>query len=118
TPKSLATLKILLGGAEPGAGKTYSAAEAEHLTGWFRRHYHHVVPFDRDHLDEIWDRCRGADCEKRRIHAEAEIGISHGEFDAQADGLSGRRDPERISQTPLSSFADPPTPPILRWVAR
>ena len=40
-PQSLATLKILFGGAEPDAGKTYSADEAERLTGRFRRHYHH-----------------------------------------------------------------------------
>ena len=118
TPKNLAMLKILLGGAEPDAGKTYSAAEAEHLTGRFRRHYHHVVPFRRDRLDEIWDRCRGADCEERRIRAEAEIGLPHGKFGAQAGGNSGRKDPERMGRTALSSIVDPPTPPALRWVAR
>jgi hypothetical protein len=84
TPKGLAMLKVLLGGAEPDAGRTYSAAAAERLTGRWRRHYHHVVPFSRDRLDEIWDRCRGADCEERRTRAEAEIGILRGEFDARA----------------------------------
>jgi hypothetical protein len=95
TPRSLAALKSLFGGAELGAHKTYTAAEAENLTGRFRRHYHHVVPFSRERLDEIWDRCRGADCESRRIRAEAEIGIPHREFDAQADRRSGRKGPER-----------------------
>jgi predicted membrane-bound spermidine synthase len=94
SPKSLAGLKPLFGGAESGLNRTYSAAEAENLTGRFRRHYHPVVPFSRDRLDEIWNRCRGADCESRRIRAEAEIGIPHDGFDAQADRLSGDKGPE------------------------
>ena len=93
TPNSLAGLKPLFGGAESGLNRTYSAAEAENLTGRFRRHYHPVVPFSRDRLDEIWNRCRGADCESRRIRAEAEIGISHGGFDARADRLSRDKGP-------------------------
>jgi len=84
TPQSLAAFRMLLGGKKPDPGQTYSAAEAERLTGWFRRHYHHAVPFRRDRLDEIWDRCREADCEKRRIRAMAEIGIPQRKFDAQA----------------------------------
>jgi hypothetical protein len=84
TPQNLAAFRMLLGGKKPDPGQTYSAAEAERLTGWFRRHYHHAVPFRRDRLDEIWDRCREADCEKRRIRAMAEIGIPQREFDAQA----------------------------------
>jgi hypothetical protein len=118
TPRGLALLRVLLGGAPLDAGKTFSAAEAERLTGRLRRHYHHVVPFRRDRLDEIWDRCRGADCEKRRIRAEAEIGIPHGEFDARAGGNSRREDPERMSRTALSSIVDLPTPPTHRLVAR
>jgi spermidine synthase len=94
TPKSLAALKSLFAGPGSGLNKTYSPSEAENLTGRFRRHYHHVVPFSRDRLDEIWDRCRAADCESRRIRAEAEIGISNGEFDAQVNRPSGLRDPE------------------------
>jgi hypothetical protein len=94
TPKSLATLKFLLSGAEADAGRTYPAAAAERLTEGLRRHYHHVVPFSRDRLDEIWDRCRGADCKKRRIRAEAEIGIPRGEFDARA----GTPDPKTRSE--------------------
>jgi hypothetical protein len=91
TAKSLAALKNLFGGGKLAAGKTYAVAEAERLTGRFRRHYHHVVPFRRDRFDEIWDRCREADCEKRRIHAEAEIGIPHREVDARAGAVSRRR---------------------------
>jgi len=94
TPKSLASLKFLLGGPDAGAHPSYSATEAENLTGRFRRHYHHAVPFGRDRLAEVWDRCRGADCESRRIRAEAEIGIPHAGFDAQADRASGRNGPE------------------------
>ncbi len=94
SPKSLAGLKPLFGGAESGLKRTYSAAAAESLTGRFRRHYHPVVPFSRDRLDEIWNRCRGADCESRRIRAEAEIGIPHDGFNAQADRLSGDKGPE------------------------
>jgi hypothetical protein len=94
TPKALQQLKVLAGGVSLGAGKTYSAAEAEHLTERFRRHYHHAVPFNRDRLDEIWDRCRGADCEERRIRAEAEAGIPHGAVDTRAGGISRRKDPE------------------------
>jgi spermidine synthase len=117
TPKSLAALKVLSGGVPLDAGKTYSAAEAERLTGRFRRHYHHVVPFNRDRLDEIWDRCRGADCEERRIRAEAEAGIPHGEVDARVGGISRRKDPERMSRTALSSIVDLPAPPTHRLVA-
>ena len=118
SPNSLAMLKALLGGAKLDAGKTYSAAEVERLTGRFRRHYHHVVPFDRDRLDEIWDRCRGADCERRRTRAETEVGIPHREFNAQAEGSLGRKDPERMSRTALSGIVDLPTPPTLRLLAR
>jgi hypothetical protein len=118
TPNSLAALKRLLGGAGSEANRTVSASDAEHLTGRFRRHYHHVVPFRRDRLDEIWNRCRGADCEERRIRAEAEIGISRGGFDARANGVSRRKDPERMSRTALSSIVDLPTPPTHRLVAR
>jgi spermidine synthase len=118
TPQSLATLKFLFGGAEPDAGKVYSAAEAERLTGRFRRHYHHAVPFRRDRLDEIWDRCREADCEERRIRAEADIGIPHGGFDARAGESSRRKDPERVSRTAFSSIVSLPTPPTHRLAAR
>jgi spermidine synthase len=118
TPQSLAALGNLLGGTDPDADRTYSAAEAERLTGRFRRHYHHAVPFRRDRLDEIWDRCREADCEERRIRAEAEIGIPHREFDAQADGIARRGDPQRMSRTALSSIVDLSTPPNRRLVAR
>jgi len=117
-PQSLATLKILFGGAEPDAGKTYSADEAERLTGRFRRHYHHIVPFRRDRLDEIWDRCRDLDCEERRNRAEAEIGISQGEVNARVGGSSRRKDPERVSPTALSSIVDPPPPRTHRLAAR
>jgi hypothetical protein len=117
TPKGLASLKVLFGGAEPDAGKAYSAAEAERLTGQFRRHYHHVVPFRRDRLDEIWDRCVGADCEERRIRAETDIGISHGEFDARPRGSSRAKDSERVSRTAFSSIVDLPTPPTHRLAA-
>jgi hypothetical protein len=118
TPQSLTALGNLLGGTDPDADRTYSAGEAEHLTGRFRQHYHHVVPFRRDRLNEIWDRCREADCEERRIRAEAEIGIPHREFDAQADGIARRGDPQRMSRTALSSIVDLSTPPNRRLVAR
>jgi spermidine synthase len=118
TPQSLAALGVLLGGGKPDARQTYSAAEAERLTGRFRRHYHHVVPFHRDRLDGIWDRCRDADCEERRIRAEAEIEIPHGEFDAQAGRISRRRGPQRRSPTALSGIVDLPTPPNPRLAAR
>jgi hypothetical protein len=117
-PRGLAALMVLLGGSESDAAKVYSAAEAERLTGLFRRHYHHVVPFSRDRLDRIWDRCRGEDCEKRRTRAEMEIGIPHGGFRAEVGGLSQRRDPERVSRTALSSIVDLPNPPTRRLVVR
>jgi len=117
TPRSLATLKFLLGGARADVGQSHTAAEAEYLTGRFRRHYHHVVPFRRDRLDEIWDRCRGADCEERRFEAEAENGIPHGDFDARSRGVSRRKDSERVSRTALSSIVDLPASPTHRLVA-
>jgi spermidine synthase len=92
TANALAQLQILSGGIPIDAGKTYSAAEAEHLTDRFRRHYHHAVPFSRGRLDEIWKRCRGDDCEERRIRAEAEAGIPRGEVDTRAGGMSRRKD--------------------------
>ena len=110
TPMSLAALKVLFGVTQLEPGKTYSAAEAENLTGRFRRHYHHVVPFSRDRLDEIWDRCRGDDCESRRIRAETEIGLPHGDSGAQLGRLPRPKVPERMSRIALSSTVDPPTP--------
>ncbi len=94
SPQSLEGLMMLFGAGESGLNRTYSASEAENLTGRFRRHYHHVVPFSRDRLDEIWNRCHGADCRRRQLSAESQIGIRQGEFDAQADRPSGRMDPE------------------------
>jgi len=118
TPQNLAMLKLLFGQAEPGVAKRYSAAEAERLTGRFRRHYHHVVPFRRDRLDEIWDRCREADCEERRIRAEDGIGIRHGEFDARTGASFRREDPERVSRTAFFSIVGLPTPQTHRLAAR
>jgi hypothetical protein len=118
TPQSLAMLKVLLGGAQRAAGKTFSADEAERLTGQYRRHYHHVVPFRHERLDEIWDRCRGEDCEERGVRARAEIGIPNGEIDAQVGDGSRRKDLERMSRTVLSSIVDLPAQPSHRLVAR
>jgi hypothetical protein len=118
TPKALGMLKTLLGGAPLDPGRTFSAAEAERMTERLRRHYHHVVPFRRGRLEEIWDRCRGADCKKRRIRAEAKMGTPHGEFHARAGDHSRREDPERMSRAALSSIVDLPTPPTRRLVAR
>jgi predicted membrane-bound spermidine synthase len=86
TQQGLAGLKLLFGGHELNEGKRYTAGEAERLTGRFRRHYFHVVPFRRDRLDEIWDRCHEADCEERRRKAENEIGIPHRDPGASAGG--------------------------------
>jgi hypothetical protein len=92
-PQSLNELKFLLGGSEAEPGKIYSAAEAEQLTGQFRRHYHHVVPFRRARLDQVWDRCSEADCEERRIRAEAGIGIPHGQSDARGAAVPNAEAP-------------------------
>jgi spermidine synthase len=94
TRKSLAGLKSLFGGPGSSLNKTYSPSEAENMTGRFRRHYHHVVPFSRDRLDEIWDRCRSADCAIRRARALAQIGLSDGDVDAQADHKRVNRNPD------------------------
>jgi hypothetical protein len=85
TQQSLAGLRVLFGSQELNEGKRFTAGEAERLTGRFRRHYFHVVPFRRDRLDEIWDRCHEADCEERRRKAEVQIGISDRNPGARAD---------------------------------
>jgi hypothetical protein len=118
TPKSLTMLKSLLSGAAPEKDRTYSAAEAEHLTGRFKRHYHHVVPFHRDRLDEIWDRCRDVDCEERRIRAESQVGVPPSQFNDKARGAYRREDSERMSRIALSSIVVPSTPAKHRLVAR
>ncbi len=91
TPSSLATIRSLFTGQNSGAAETYSASEAERLTGWYRRHYHHVVPFDRSHLENLWKRCRGADCEVRRMRAEALIGMPADAPDAAPDAAPDDR---------------------------
>jgi len=93
TPQSLAGLKPLFGFTVAGLKQTYSASEAENLTGRFRRHYHHVVPFSRDRLDEIWRRCSGRDCRSRQLSAESQIGISPDGFETRADRQAGHQDP-------------------------
>jgi hypothetical protein len=40
--------------------------EARGATEFFLDHYHHVVPFDRRVIEEIWSRCNGEDCEAER----------------------------------------------------
>ncbi len=74
TPTNLSALRYLIGGPKPEASKTYASAEALRMTGRFLRHYHHVVPFRRGRLDEVWEHCREADCEKRRLRAAADVG--------------------------------------------
>ena len=44
--------------------------EAQRVTDLFLNYYHHVVPFDRRVLEEIWGRCGGEDCETERAWAE------------------------------------------------
>jgi hypothetical protein len=44
--------------------------EARRATDLFLKHYHHVVPFDRRALEEVWGRCGSEDCEAERARAE------------------------------------------------
>jgi len=44
--------------------------EARRVTNVFLKNYNHIVPFDRRVLDEVWDRCEGADCEAEREEYE------------------------------------------------
>jgi hypothetical protein len=118
TPKNLAAIQALFVGEDPTGRSAYSAVEAERLTGLYRRHYNHIVPFDPDYLDQVWERCQGADCEERRIRAETQIGLPQEEIDAEADRRSSRQDREPMSRTALSSIVIPLPPPVVRFVAR
>jgi hypothetical protein len=118
TPKNLAAIQALFVGGGAAGRDAYSAAEAERLTGLYRRHYNHIVPFDRDYLEQVWDRCQGADCEERRARAETRIGMPEGETDEPEGGQSSRKDHEPMSRTALSSIVVPLPPPAVRFVAR
>ncbi|HXV36823.1 MAG TPA: hypothetical protein VEC18_06730, partial [Myxococcota bacterium] len=85
SPSRLAEIKSLFSGASIEARESFSALEAEQLTESYRRHYHHVVPFERRLIDVLWDRCRGDDCETRRAQAESLLGLSHGGADSRVD---------------------------------
>jgi len=117
-PKNLADIQGLFTGMGPAGRDAYSAAEAERLTSVYRRHYNHVVPFDRDYLDQVWMRCQGADCEERRIRAERQIGIPPNEIEADADRLSSRSGRASMGRTELSSIVVSPSPASVRLVAR
>jgi len=117
-PKNLADIRGLFTGEGPAARSEYTASEAERLTGVYRRHYNHVVPFDRDYLDQVWTRCEGADCEERRIRAEAQIGLPPEETDADADRQSSRTDRAPLGRTEPSSSVVSPLRASVHLVAR
>jgi hypothetical protein len=54
----------------PGEDAAPAHVEARRATDLLLNHYHHVVPFDRRLLEEIWGRCGGEDCEAERAQIE------------------------------------------------
>ena len=51
-----------------------SLARAQQLTGLYRAHYHHVIPFDRGVLRTAWGNCSAKDCEKAQRKVEEDLG--------------------------------------------
>jgi hypothetical protein len=51
-----------------------SLARAQQLSGLYRAHYHHVVPFDRGVLRTAWGNCSAKDCEKAQRKVEKDLG--------------------------------------------
>jgi hypothetical protein len=43
-------------------------------TDAFLRHYLLAAPFDRDALADLWRRCEGRDCARRRRQVERAVG--------------------------------------------
>jgi len=54
----------------PGEDAAPAHVEARRTTELLLNHYHHVVPFDRRVLEEVWGGCVGEDCEAERAQYE------------------------------------------------
>ncbi|MBW2691496.1 MAG: fused MFS/spermidine synthase [Deltaproteobacteria bacterium] len=54
----------------PGEDAAPAHVEARRATELFLYHYHHVVPFDRRVLEELWGDCNGEECEAERAQFE------------------------------------------------
>jgi hypothetical protein len=54
----------------PGRDAPPAHVEARRATELFFNHYHHVVPFDRRVLEEVWGDCNGEECEAERAQFE------------------------------------------------
>jgi hypothetical protein len=54
----------------PGEDAAPAHVEARRATELFFNHYHHIVPFDRRVLEEVWGDCNGEECEAERAQFE------------------------------------------------
>jgi SAM-dependent methyltransferase len=52
----------------PGIPRSLTSLDLRRLTGRFIDYYVHPVPFDREALASIWERCRGAGCDEARTY--------------------------------------------------
>jgi spermidine synthase len=60
----------------PRSGREDAIPEAQvvRATEAFLRHYHHLAPFDRGALEDLWSRCEGPGCAGGRRWAESVLG--------------------------------------------
>jgi len=58
----------------PGEDDAPAHVEARRVTELFLNHYHHVVPFDRRVLEEVWGRCNDEACDAERAQFEGMLG--------------------------------------------
>jgi hypothetical protein len=67
----LERLRALYGGRIiPSRDAAPVHVEARRATELFLNHYHHVIPFDRGVLEEVWGRCNGEECDAERAQFE------------------------------------------------
>jgi spermidine synthase len=72
-PPRIASL-IPLWGSFSADSEPIPRAQAMALSRRFLRFYQHAIPFDRQVLEEAWDRCRGEPCAEGRRWVEEQVG--------------------------------------------
>jgi len=75
TEGNLASVARLFGGQSLlNLQSPQSLVRAQKLSGLYRAHYHHVIPFDRGVLRTAWGNCSAKDCEKAQRKIEEDLG--------------------------------------------
>jgi SAM-dependent methyltransferase len=78
SPGKLQTARAFFDGKLAAA--RFTAKKATAMTHQFMTYYNHVVPFNQDVLEVIWNRCRGPRCASARREVASELGMQEDGF--------------------------------------